>query len=163
MSLHCTWIVWEDAAMSINRGLAAAAACLVVIAAGSSGSTAHCGGEASAGSQPRRRVRAPGCAAKCDRKRTIRTAATYKSRLPPSADGKGMRPDHRPSTPPKLRREFRRVRRFVGCARALPQQRRTLNRYESEGFGEDHRTRRFAPHDAAVGQALAMARGGHQD
>ena len=55
--------------MSINRGLATAAACLVVIAAGSSGSTAHCGGEASAGSQPRRRVRAPGCAAKCDRKR----------------------------------------------------------------------------------------------
>ena len=159
MSLHCTWIVWEDAAMSINRGLATAAACLVVIAAGSSGSTAHCGGEASAGSQPRRRVRAPGCAAKCDRKRTIRTAATYKSRLPPSADGKGMRPDHRPSTPPKLPCEFRLVER----ARALPQQRRTLNRYESEGFGEDHRTRRFAPHDAAVGQELAMARGGHQD
>jgi hypothetical protein len=35
MSLRCTkWIVWEDAATSINRSLAIAAACLVVIAAG---------------------------------------------------------------------------------------------------------------------------------
>ena len=69
------------------------------------GGTDRCG-EASPGSQPGRRVRVLVCAAERDRKQAIRAAAGEKSRFPPSADAKGMRPDHRSGTPSKLPQEL---------------------------------------------------------
>src|SRR5208282_1508545 len=63
--------------------------------------------EASPDSQPGRRVRLLVRAAERDRKQAIRAGAEDKSRLPPSADAKGVWLDHRPGTASELPRELR--------------------------------------------------------
>ena len=52
--------------------------------------------------QPGRRFRVLGSPPKRHRQQALRAASGDKPRLPPRADAKGMRPDHRPATPSKL-------------------------------------------------------------